>query len=57
MGDLMQGGCLGHMKFNWDGFDCWAIGFNKLSDDGRAHGRDYKWVMWCGPFSIRGIRA
>lgn len=45
------------MKFTWDGFDCWFIGFNQLDDDGRTHGRDYKWVLWCGPFSIRGKRT
>ena len=44
------------MKIQWDGFDCWFIGFNQLDRDSNAHGRDYKWVMWCGPFSIRMAR-
>lgn len=46
------------IKFNWDGFNCMGFGFNMLDRDTCGqHGRDHKWVLWVGPFSVRCRRS
>ena len=45
------------MEIQWDGWDECYFGFNKLDRDSDAHGRDYEWVLWAGPFSIRKKRS
>ena len=46
------------INVKWDGFDCMYFGFNVLDRDTCGQqGRDYKWVSWVGPFSVRRKRS